>query len=707
MTLPSSGPLAFTDIQTEFGGSNPIGLNEYYAGGSYVPAGTTGTYGAVPSSGQIGVQNFYGTTAFTPVYIEEVFSTYLYTGNGSTQTITNGIDLSTKGGLVWTKSRSNPYSHLLYDTARGAGKYLISNSTSASQTNSDTLVSFNSTGFTLGPSDGSNSTDGTAQGASWTFRKQPKFFDVVTFTGTQNYGGSGQTVSHNLGSTPGCIIIKPLSDTSGSGFTLNDWIVYHRGLSSPTTQFLKLNSTASIDGNSDKVRAVSSTTFTAGWEVGLNGIQYIAYVFAHDAGGFGLTGTDNVISCGSFTTDGSGNATVGLGYEPQFAILKRTNGASDWEMLDNMRKWSQTGFKDLFANSSSTENNTNSSYCVINSTGFSTPTAGFFYPSSTYIYIAVRRGPMKVPTDATKVFSPAAVNNGGTTATITAGFPVDVTLNGLRNTASGVYDTDRLRGTQVNNYAFLRTPQTNAEYVLYNTGGAGFGLDNNVGVVDTNFWTGSGPAFYWNFRRAPSFFDEVCYTGTGSTPQNINHNLGVAPELMIVKVRSVSGDDWAVYCSHLTDANIVNLRLNKTQAIDYNGDMWDATTPTATTFRVGQSVLSNYGSQKLVAYLFATCAGVSKVGKYTGTGATQTISCGFTGGARWVMVKRTDSTGDWYVWDTARGMVAGTDPSLTMNNVAVESNANSVYTTTGGFQIVSTAADINASGGTYIYLAIA
>ena len=108
-----------------------------------------------------------------------------------------------------------------------------------------------------------------------------------------------------------------------------------------------------------------------------------------------------------------------------------------------------------------------------------------------------------------------------------------------------------------------------------------------------------------------------------------------------------------------------------------------------------------------MAYLFATCAGVSKVGKYTGTGATQTISCGFTGGARWVMVKRTDSTGDWYVWDTARGMVAGTDPSLTMNNVAVESNANSVYTTTGGFQIVSTAADINASGGTYIYLAIA
>jgi hypothetical protein len=66
MALPSSGPLSLNDIQTEFGGSNPISLNEYYAGGSFVAAGTSGTYGAVPSSGTISIQNFYGTTAFTP-----------------------------------------------------------------------------------------------------------------------------------------------------------------------------------------------------------------------------------------------------------------------------------------------------------------------------------------------------------------------------------------------------------------------------------------------------------------------------------------------------------------------------------------------------------------------------------------------------------------------------------------------------------------
>jgi len=65
MAIPSSGPLTLGDIQTEFGGSNPISLSEYYAGGSYVPAGTTGTYGAVPSSGEISIRNFYGTSAFS------------------------------------------------------------------------------------------------------------------------------------------------------------------------------------------------------------------------------------------------------------------------------------------------------------------------------------------------------------------------------------------------------------------------------------------------------------------------------------------------------------------------------------------------------------------------------------------------------------------------------------------------------------------
>ena len=83
MTLPSSGPLSLSDIQGEFGGSNPISLSEYYAGGAYVPPGTSGTYGAVPSSGAIGIRNFYGTTKFTPV-------TNTYTTGSGNETVPTG-----------------------------------------------------------------------------------------------------------------------------------------------------------------------------------------------------------------------------------------------------------------------------------------------------------------------------------------------------------------------------------------------------------------------------------------------------------------------------------------------------------------------------------------------------------------------------------------------------------------------------------------
>jgi len=94
---------------------------------------------------------------------------------------------------------------------------------------------------------------------------------------------------------------------------------------------------------------------------------------------------------------------------------------------------------------------------------------------------------------------------------------------------------------------------------------------------------------------------------------------------------------------------------------------------------------------------------------YTGTGATQTINCGFTGGARWVMIKRTDSTGAWYYWNSASGIVAGNDPYLTLNTTDAQvTNTDYVDTAATGFEISSTApAAINANGGTFIFLAIA
>jgi len=100
---------------------------------------------------------------------------------------------------------------------------------------------------------------------------------------------------------------------------------------------------------------------------------------------------------------------------------------------------------------------------------------------------------------------------------------------------------------------------------------------------------------------------------------------------------------------------------------------------------------------------------VSKVGSYTGTGSSQTINCGFTGGARFVLIKRAtaSTSGNWRVYDTARGMVSGTDNFLYLNSTAAEGNANSIYTASTGFEVVGTSNDVNANGNTYIYLAIA
>jgi hypothetical protein len=309
---------------------------------------------------------------------------------------------------------------------------------------------------------------------------------------------------------------------------------------------------------------------------------------------------------------------------------------------------------------------------------------------------------MKVPTVGTTVFSPI-ISSAATGTALTTNFPVDLQMTNIRG-GDGVNTAFSARLTGVNttaanvNTVYLVSSSTASEVIASVTRAF-----NNTGFQMPSYFAGVSNVFL-NFQRAPGFFDVVCYTGTGSATTQ-THNLGAVPELMIVKSRS-NTQNWFVYSGNL--GNTIGTVLNLTNASgDFGSTLWNSTTPTSSVFSLGTSVNVNNSGSTYVAYLFATCPGVSKVGSYSGTGATQTIDCGFTGGARFVLIRRTDSTGDWYVWDTARGMVAGTDPSLLLNTTAAEVNANSVYTTGVGFQIVSTAAGINASGGTYIFLAVA
>jgi len=634
----------------------------------------------------------YAARATAANYIEDVFSTYLYTGAGTGITIQNGIDLSTKGGLVWTKRRSSAQSHYLSDTDRGTGKTLSTDATTQQLSIASLSVSaFNTDGFSY--INGDLTTNGQTY-ASWTFRKQAKFFDIVTYTGN----GANRTISHNLGSVPGAIWVKR-TDVAA------DWQCYHRSLAN--TQYMVLNTTAAVATGATRWNSTTptDTVFSLGTDATVNasGSTYVAYLFAHDAGGFGASGTDNVITCGSFTGTGS-DVTVNLGYEPQWLLVKRATGGTDnWALFDNMRGMF-VNFDDniLFPNLSNAEL-VGSGRIAPTSTGF-IGAGGVYAASSVYIYIAIRRGPMRTPTSGTSVFAPVARTGTGAEATITSNFAPDAIWSQTRNFSQDDGTFDKLRG-KFN----LRKTSTGAEYAAnnsvtgYTNTGVTLGEDTDTGAINTLSSTYAN----WAFRRAPGFFDVVCYTGTGSL-RTVTHNLGATPELLIVK-RRATAEDWNVYSA--TTGNAAYLRLNTDAAVGTAGAdaLWGSTTPTSSVFTVKTSGGTNASGGTYVAYLFASVAGVSKVGTYTGSGTTKQIDCGFTGGARFVLIKRTNSTGDWYVWDSARGIVAGNDPYLLLNSKAAEvTNTDYVDTYSAGFELSSTApAAINANGGTFIFLAIA
>ena len=128
-------------------------------------------------------------------------------------------------------------------------------------------------------------------------------------------------------------------------------------------------------------------------------------------------------------------------------------------------------------------------------------------------------------------------------------------------------------------------------------------------------------------------------------------------------------------------------------------------------FRVGSATTGVNGgaSNTHIAYLFATTPGISKVGTYTGSGSTQTIDCGFSNGARFVLIKTVSGSSNWFVWDSARGITAALDPYLILNQTAVETTNSpvDVNPASSGFEVYGNDSDTNKSNETYLFLAIA
>ena len=673
-----------------------------------------------------------GNAGGEALYVEDVFSTYLYTGTGSNHTITNGINFSGEGGLLWIKNRTSgsaaypAANNVLINTERGGGKLSYSNVGGSELDFTGTYgVTFNSDGFTLLSEYTGYNTSGESI-VSWSFRKASKFFDVVTYTGN---GTAGRTVAHNLGSVPGCIIVK----STGS----NNWQVYHSGLTSSAYNLI-LNDTSAQSStlNEWNSTAPTSTQFTVGSSGNVNnsGTVYVAYLFASDAGGFGEDGSESIIKCGSFTYPVSGAVEVDLGFEPQWVLLKRVDGTSNWWIVDTQRGWASQKTSGTFSGSTAGHlgalwaDNTNADsgydYGGLTTTGFkwaSNFNAGT--GNTKYIYVAIRR-PMKTPESGTEVFTPLKVVSSTLGDTRTMGFPADLIIGGRydsADTASNWFWIDKMRGmlskydnaSSTDGYGAQRkivSSGTAAEVTNSSPSNPYLYAFNDMTSCKQGYGAGyignGGNLIYYFLKRAPGFFDIVCYQGTGVAGLQIPHNLTVAPEMMVVKHRN-GVDNWEVY--HQALGNTTGLILNSNIATQTDSTFWNNTSPTSAVFTLGTNGRVNINAETFVAYLFATLAGISKVGNYTGTGTTLNIDCGFSAGARFILIKRTDSTGGWYVWDSARGITSGNDPWIHLNSYGAE-NASTDYVAplSSGFTITSSAPSfINASGGTFIYLAIA
>ena len=659
------------------------------------------------------------------VYVDDVFSTFLYEGTNTSTAhqIQNGIDLSGEGGLVWIKKRDSNIAntnHHLVDTERG-DYYLASNSSNAQASGSD-INTFNSDGWTFDASTGLGTDYLGSDYVSWTFRKQEKFFDIVTYTGN----GSNRTISHNLGSVPAMMIVK-------SSTRVDNWAVYHRGMNggtNPEQYYMSLNATSpqSQDSYFWNDTAPTSTVFSLGTQdmVNKSGESYVAYIFGHDEQEFGEDLDEAIIKCGSYEGNSQGDAsvdqTISLGFEPQWIMIKKYGAATTgrWSIFDNMRGVKAEGSdKHLSADVNNAEESNEGIRFEAN--GFTLEGGNWNYTDGStphkYLYTAIAR-PHKPASEFsnTDMFKVQYLTAGeGADTFISTGFPVDSVWYRKGTSSSPIIFGDRLRGGDKSGPDLksfnvdVQGSNSGAFFLDHNDGAT---VDHSGGHFNASPSATDEQYARYFFRRMRGFYDVVTYNGTDSDRTQA-HNLGVAPELIIIKRLGPYNADWVIYSSTLGAGKYLygdaGAELSSTT-------VWNNTSPTESVFSLGAISSSYYrtngSGSTYIAYLYATANGISKVGSYTGTGSDVNVDCGFSAGAKFVFVKRTDSSSSdgWFLWDSGRGIVSGNDPYFIMNTQSTGQVSNTDYIDplNAGFTITSSApADLNASGGTYLFYAIA
>ena len=278
----------------------------------------------------------------------------------------------------------------------------------------------------------------------------------------------------------------------------------------------------------------------------------------------------------------------------------------------------------------------------------------------------------------------------------------------------------------------LHSNSTNAESTLTNSRITSFNTDGfsttdgeNVNITGNNYvawqWKANAGSTSSNTdgsitstvqANTTAGFSIVTYTGNGTAGATIGHGLGVVPNLMIVKMRTDAALNWEVYHSEVSSTPQNDfLLLNQSSAKQTASNRWNNTAPTSSVFTVGNGGGVNTSGKNYVAYLFNNVEGYSKFGSYTGNGSTDGafVYTGFK--PAWVMMKRSDSTGNWSMYDNKRPTYNVLNKFVLANSSNAEETRDSLDFLSNGFKLrnsdLNGGTNINLSGATYIYMAFA
>ena len=313
--------------------------------------------------------------AFTSIDNPELyFQVKLYTGNGSTQSITLDGDIDMQPDFVWIKSIPDARDHQIYDSVRGATKVIGSDRTSAEATMSNGLTAFGSDGFSVG--NDANVNDSSDSHVAWCWKETADAgFDIVSYTGN----GSVRTISHSLSVVPKFMMFKGRS-------VGNTWGVYYGD--NTDAIFLDENSATSDSDTywNDTSPTTSVFTLSSNTKVNQDTKTYIGYLFSEVQG---------YSSIGTYIGNGAEPNFVYTGFTPRWVLRKALQSGCNWTIFDSKRETNE--------NDQRIKVNTNDAEAASSANAIDLVSNGFVCrgtdddtnaDGNTYIYMAFAESPL-------------------------------------------------------------------------------------------------------------------------------------------------------------------------------------------------------------------------------------------------------------------------------------------------------------------------